>query len=241
MLEGRGVTKRFGGLLALSDIEFELQEEEVVALIGPNGSGKTTLFNIISGLMRPDKGRIMFDGIDITHKPPQYICKIGISRTFQIVRPFRNLTVRENVALAAIHGGQGANLKEAMKRSEEILEVVGIGDKADQPAGAMTLVDIKRMEIARALATNPRVLLLDEPMAGLIPSEIMYANQLINRLRKEMGISIFLVEHVMRVVAAVSDRVIVLNYGEKLAEGSPSEVMRDHRVVQAYLGDRGVD
>lgn len=237
ILSGEGVTKFFGGLRALHEVSFDLNEGEILGLIGPNGSGKTTLFNMITGVYRPTRGRIKFDSKDITGLKPHKICRMGIGRTFQLVKSFENLTAEENVAVGSLFGRNSLkNTRQAKEESRKILDFVGLQGSATIPSKSLTLADRRRLELARAVACQPRVLLLDEVMAGLSETETAEAVGLVRKVRKELGISVFLIEHVMRAVMNLSDRIIVLNYGQKIAEGSPKEIAEAPSVVEAYLG-----
>lgn len=230
------VSKSFGGLRAINHLSLELKDGEILGLIGPNGSGKTTLFNLITGLMKPDSGRIVFNNRDITGAQCHQICCRGIARTFQLVRPFPYLTTLQNVMAGRLYGERSApGLKDAAIEAEAIVEYVGLSAKKDMLAKNLTLPERKRLEVARALATKPKVLLLDEVMAGLNPTEAENAMSLIRKIR-DSKITIMLVEHVIRAVIGLSDRIIVLNVGEKIAEGSPRQVVNDKRVIEAYLG-----
>ena len=236
MLEGRNITKKFGGLAALSDLSFKVEKNEIVGLIGPNGSGKTTLFNTISGLYKPDDGSLFLKDIDITKKKPFQIARMGLGRTFQIVQPFEEMTVLENVAIGNLYGSGEGSIKRARERAREILEFVGMRHNPAALASELGLPDRKRLEVARALATNPDIILLDEVFAGLNETEINEAINLIFKIRDIKGITVFMVEHVLSAIMKTCSRVIVLDYGHKLAEGTPQEVSRDARVIEAYLG-----
>ena len=217
-------------------VDLAVREGEILGLIGPNGSGKTTLFNLITGFYRPDGGRIRLGERDVTGWPPPRLCKQGIARTFQLVRPFQQLTVRQNVEVGRVYGREPArDRRQAAAQAEALLDLVGLADRADSPAGRLTLVDRKRLELARALATRPSVLLLDELLAGLNPSEVLAAIELIRRIRAS-GVTIVLVEHLVKAVFGVSDRVAVLSAGRKIAEGTPAAVAGDPAVIDAYLG-----
>ncbi|MEM2841640.1 MAG: ABC transporter ATP-binding protein [Candidatus Bathyarchaeia archaeon] len=233
-LEVRGITKKFVGLEALKDVSFSVEKGEILGLIGPNGAGKTTLFNVISGLYTPDHGSIIFEGEDITGLRPNEICKRGICRTFQIVKPFTKMSVLRNVAVGALL--RNSRPAEAMKEAERLLSITGLFSKKDVPAGSLTLAERKRLELTRALATKPKMLLLDEVAAGLNPAEIDDIISLLRQIRGD-GVTLLVVEHVMKAIMSVSDRVVVLSHGEKIAEGTPSEVSKDERVISAYLGE----
>jgi len=229
-------TKRFGGLLANRDVSLSIEAGEIVGLIGPNGAGKTTLFNCITGYMHPDAGRIVFDGADITHARPERICHLGVARTWQVVRAFGRMTALDNVVCGALQ--RTNRVAEARARAIELLEFTELRGRGDMPAATLTLADKKRLEIARALATRPRLLLLDEAMSGLTPLETTAAVQLVRRIHERLRVTICVVEHVMEVVMPLSHRVVVLDYGVKIADGAPQDVVGDEQVIRAYLGER---
>jgi len=238
ILRTQKVTKYFGGLAAVKEVDLEVRRGEIFGLIGPNGAGKTTLFNLISGVYRPDSGIIEFQGKGFSgiHRPHQ-VCQLGISRTFQVVKPFGNLTALENVMIGVFSKIRGA--EQAKKQASEILDWMGMGEKKRILAKSLTLPDRKRLEFARALATKPHLLLLDEVMAGLNPHEVDETLSLIRKIREE-GITLFVVEHVMHAIMSLSDRIAILHHGEKIMEGIPQEVARDERVIKAYLGEEYV-
>jgi len=236
LLQVQGVTKRFGGLQALTHVTFDLPEGQILGLIGPNGAGKTTLFNTINGVYKPEEGRIVFRGQDVTGKKPYHMANMGMARTHQIVRPLNELTVRENVMAGACFGHENQPLGQAASIAEEVLVFVGLAARADQLASSLNVAQKKRLEMARALASHPYLLLLDEVLAGLNPSEIDGMVQTVLKIR-EQGITILMIEHVMKAVMNVSDRIMVLDYGEQIAEGSPQEIANNPRVIEAYLGD----
>ena len=230
------VSKSFGGLQAINLLDFEVAEGEIVGLIGPNGSGKTTCLNLLTGFLKPDSGTISFADQDVTGLPPHRLCRKGVARTFQLIKPFLGFTALENVAVGRAYGrGPTVNLRRAAEESGEILERVGLGDKAQVLAKDLSLMQRKRLELARALATRPRLLLLDELMAGLNPAEALEACSLVHRIR-ESKVTILVVEHIVKVICGVSNRVIVLNMGEKIAEGPPDEIIRHPEVIEVYLG-----
>jgi len=230
-----GLTKRFGGLVALNDASFSVRSGEILGLIGPNGAGKTTLFNCLTGFIRTDGGSVEFDGHPITNWSPNRICALGIARTFQVVQVLQGMTVLENVMVGAYL--RDGRTSVAQRRAAEVLDRVGMGDKADMTAVNLTLPAKKRLEVAMCLATGPKVLMLDESMAGLTPTEIHESSAMIRRLRDE-GMALVVVEHVMEAIMPIADRVMVLDSGNKIAEGAPAEIVRDPRVVSAYLGDK---
>jgi branched-chain amino acid transport system ATP-binding protein len=239
LLELDGVSKRFGGVAALTGVSFQVQPDEILGIIGPNGAGKTTLLNCISGVYRLDGGRITFDGTPLQGMAPHAIARLGVGRTFQVVKPFASMTVRENAAIGGLFGSAQARMapQAAFAWADEVLELVGLAAKAGSKVGSLTIPDRKRLEVARALATKPRLLLLDEVMAGLNPVEVDAALEVVRRIRAS-GVTIVLIEHVMRVVVGVCTRAVVLHMGQLLAEGAPEEVLRDRRVIEAYLGEK---
>ncbi len=237
ILEGEGVTKHFGGLAAVSRVDFSVDQGEVVGLIGPNGAGKTTLFNLISGALVPNEGVVRFNGENITGAKPHKICKMGLARTFQSVRVFADMPVRENVLLGSLFGTPTrVSSADVAGENTRLLEFVGLSAVGATPAKDLTLANQKRVEVARALATKPRLLLLDELMAGLNPTEIAEAMELVARIREE-GITVFMIEHVMKAIMNVCDRIMVLHHGEKIAEGTPQEIASSKKVIEVYLGE----
>jgi branched-chain amino acid transport system ATP-binding protein len=249
MLEATGVTKAFGGLIAVNKVDFEIPRGAIVSLIGPNGAGKTTFFNMITGLYKPTSGRIVFGGRNITGNKPHDVVRSGIGRTFQNIRLFGNMTAHENVLVGLHHrlGGRWwqAILRppsivreesEAFREADRLLEFVGLAGRRDVLARNLPYGDQRRLEIARALATNPKLLLLDEPTAGMNPEETRSLTEFVRKLRSDLDLTVLLIEHDMKVVMGISDRVTVLDHGEKIAEGSPGEVRGNARVIEAYLG-----
>lgn len=237
LLEGEKVTKYFGGLAAVSDVDFYVDEGEILGLIGPNGAGKTTLFNLISAALEPKPGVIKFRDKKINGLRPYKICRLGIARTFQTVKVFGNLPVIENVRIGSLFGpAKGLSTAEATNEANELLEFVGLSDVTYTPAKDLTLAHQKRIEVARALATRPTLLLLDELMAGLNQTELMEAMDLVRKIQKK-GITIVMIEHVMKAIMGICDRIIVLHHGQKIAEGTPQEVANSKKVIEVYLGE----
>ncbi len=237
LLEVRGLSKRFGGVQAVHDLSLGMARGEVLGLIGPNGAGKTTAFNLLSGFLAPDAGEIRFDGRLLAGLKPHAICHLGLARTFQIVRPFPHLSVLDNVRVGALARRPG--MVEARDKARAVIEQIGLGAKTDHPAAGLTLAERKRLELARALATEPTLLLLDEVMAGLNPTETAAMVGLIKHVNAA-GVSILLIEHNMRAVMTLSHRIAVLNFGEKIVEGEPATVANHPRVIEAYLGEEYV-
>ncbi len=236
ILEGAGLTKRFGGLYAVTNVDLHVDEGETVGLIGPNGAGKTTLFNLVSGALKPDAGTITFKGRNIIGLSPYLVCRAGIARTFQAVKVFANMPVVDNVRLGALFGKAAGGSATATARAEELLDFVGLSSLKMSAARDLTLVRQKQVEVARALATSPQLLMLDELMAGLNAAEVAQAMDLVNRI-KSRGVTVLMIEHVMKAVMGVCDRIVVLHHGEKIAEGTPPEIAANRTVIEVYLGE----
>lgn len=235
LLEIKNVTKTFRGLVAVNDVSIEVEQGSIAALIGPNGAGKTTLFNLIVGVHKLNEGQIIFDGQPIDGLRPDQICHAGIGRTFQIVRPFNGLSVEENVVIGALRDGR--SVRSAKQKAKEVLDQLGIVHLLERRAGSLTLPERKRLEVARALATGPKLLLLDEVMAGLRPGETDEIVEVFRKLNAQTGITVVLIEHVMRAVVALSQTISVLNYGALISTGAPEQVMKDPKVLECYLGE----
>jgi len=240
VLEIKNISKYFGGLAAVSDVSFSVKRGEIVGLIGPNGAGKTTLLNLICGIYKPDTGRVIFEGLDITAQPPNRVCHAGISRTYQIPRPFEAMTALGGVTVGVLNGKKRANmtLSDAALEASYYLEFVGLFSKRDTLASDLNLYELRMLELARALATTPRFLLLDESMAGLNPAEASRALDMIWSAQDQFGITILWIEHVMKIITQAAQRIVVLDYGQKIAEGEPMTIMNDERVIKAYLGGK---
>jgi len=237
ILKGEGVTKYFGGLAAVSDVDFKVEQGEVLGLIGPNGAGKTTLFHLVSGALEPKSGTIKFKDKNIHGLKPHRICRLGVARTFQSVKVFSNMTVLENVLVGARFGTPDSQSEnEADKEAKELLDFVGLLRMRDDPAFSLKLVSKKRLEVARALATKPELLLLDELMAGLNPTEIDEAMNLVDKIHNT-GVTIFMIEHVMKAIMSICTRIMVLHHGKKIAEGTPKKIAANKKVIKAYLGE----
>lgn len=233
LLEVEGLSKHFGGVQAVRELSFQVREGEILGVIGPNGSGKTTTFHLITGFHRPDRGHVRFNGEEITGLPPYAVCARGLCRTFQVAKPFPGISVHRNVLMGALL--RRPDPADAARRAHEVLRSVGLESRADMAAGSLTTIDQRRLEVARALATEPKLLLLDETMAGLNATEVVEAIKLISTLR-EQGVTVIVVEHVMRAVMSLSDRIVVLDQGARIAEGAPKDVVENPLVIQAYLG-----
>lgn len=234
LLQVQDVTMRFGGLIAVNDLSLEIGEGQILGLIGPNGAGKSTAFNCVAGLYKPSEGHILFDGEDVTGQKPWDLCKKGLARTFQIVKPFQSMTVLDNVTVGAFAVTEKRD--DARDKAMEVLRLLGMADKSDAMPGSLTIADRKRLEIARALATDPKLLLLDEVMAGLRPTEVDEVIDIIQTLRGR-GMTIFVIEHIMRAIMALSDEIVVIHFGKKICRGKPEQVAQDENVIKAYLGE----
>lgn len=237
MLDIVNVTKRFGGLTALNSVNLSVFEGEIVGLIGPNGAGKTTLFNVITGFLKPDVGEIYFKDRMISGRQPFEICREGIARTFQIPKPFMDLTVLDNVTVAVMFGrNQSSDIGESRKKAQELLEFVGLLKKQNMLPLNLTAADLRKLEMCKALAASPELLLLDEVFAGLNPAEVEEVLGLVKKVNKSLNVTIFMIEHVMKAVMSIAQRIYVLHYGEIIAKGSPSEITKNEKVIEAYLG-----
>jgi len=234
LMSVKGLTKKFGGVTAVEDLSFDIYEKEILGLIGPNGAGKSTVLNLLSGTLKPNNGIIFYNGVNITRLKPYERCWLGISRTYQSVRPFLNLTVRQNIEVGAMFGAK--KTKETHIHINQLIRVMGLEEKENKPVGSLNLFERKKVEIAKALATNPKILMLDEPMAGLNNVEVDHFIQLLQQINKDRGISMVVVEHVMKAIMALSSRILVLHLGKKLAEGKPEEISKDQKVIDIYLG-----
>jgi branched-chain amino acid transport system ATP-binding protein len=237
ILEVDHVSKRFGGLQALTDVTFSVEDGEILGLIGPNGAGKTTLFNVINGVYRPERGRVSFRGSDVGGLRSYEVARLGLARTHQIVRPLNELSVRQNAMVGACFGRRGLILSQGAERADEVLELVGLASRAGQTAATLNVAQKKRLELARALAADPELLLLDEVLAGLNPAEVAAMLDTIRQVRSQGGITLLIIEHVMHALMNLSDRVVALDYGKVIAEGTPTEVAANPAVIEAYLGD----
>src|SRR5713101_4337252 len=239
LLEARQITKRFGGLAAVAGVDLTIRKGEILGVLGPNGAGKTTFVNCVTGLDKPTSGTILFRGEDITKLPSYAIGRLGIARTFQVVKPLKQLSVRDNVAIGAMFGARGKErtAAQARERAEEVLTKVALAHRANDRASDLTIADLKRLELAKALAMDPQLLFLDEVMAGLNQTEVEKAMELLRQINRD-GVTLFVIEHVMKAIMGISDRLLVLHYGKKIAEGKPQEIVESPAVIEAYLGER---
>jgi branched-chain amino acid transport system ATP-binding protein len=238
LLEVNGITKRFGGLVAVNNLSLSLDKGQILGLIGPNGAGKTTAFNMVSGFYKPDEGEVIFDDQKINGLRPDQVCKLGLARTFQVVKPFPQLNVRDNVIVGAYN--RTNNRRDAREKAEEVIEFLGMQDMSETLASSLSVAGRKRLEVAKALATDPKIILLDEAMAGLRPTETDEMIELVRQI-SEQGIALLLVEHVMRVIMSLAERIVVIHHGDKIAEGEPKQVVQNKAVIDAYLGEVEID